>query len=64
MRLLRQYERARKAEFVLVGGSGDSLQQLFTHPHALVQAARNWGLRGFDQFVPLKRWVARRAMGL
>jgi len=64
MRLLRQYERARKAEFVLVGGSGDSLQQLFTHPHALVQAARDWGLRGFDQFVPLKRWVARRAMGL
>ncbi len=64
MRLLRQYERARKAEFALVGGSGDSLQQLFTHPHSLVHTARNWGLRGFDQFVPLKRWVARRAMGL
>lgn len=64
MRLLRQYERARKAEFALVGGSGDSLQQLFSHPHALVQSARNWGLRSFDGILPLKRWVARRAMGL
>jgi 2-polyprenyl-6-methoxyphenol hydroxylase-like FAD-dependent oxidoreductase len=64
MRLLRQYERARKAEFALVGGSGDSLQQLFSHPHALVQSARNWGMRSFDSILPLKRWVARRAMGL
>jgi 2-polyprenyl-6-methoxyphenol hydroxylase-like FAD-dependent oxidoreductase len=64
MRLLRQYERARKAAFAVVGGSGDSLQQLFAHPHALVQSARSWGMRGFDNLVPLKRWVARRAMGL
>lgn len=64
MRLLRQYERARKAEFTMVGGSGDSLQQLFSHPHALVQSARNWGMRSFDGMLPLKRWVARRAMGL
>jgi len=64
MRLLRQYERARKAEFALVGGSGDSLQQLFSHPHALVHSARNWGMRSFDSILPLKRWVARRAMGL
>jgi ubiquinone biosynthesis UbiH/UbiF/VisC/COQ6 family hydroxylase len=63
MRLLRRYERARKAEFALVGGSGDALQQLFAHPHALVQTARNWGLRGFDRISPLKRWVANRAMG-
>lgn len=64
MRLLRQYERARKAEFALVGGSGDSLQQLFAHPHTLVQSARSWGMRGFDSLQPVKRWVARRAMGL
>ena len=64
MRLLRQYERARKAEFALVGGSGDSLQQLFAHPHTLVQSARSWGMRGFDSLLPVKRWVTRRAMGL
>jgi 2-polyprenyl-6-methoxyphenol hydroxylase-like FAD-dependent oxidoreductase len=64
MRLLRRYERARKAEFALVGGSGDSLQQLFSHPHTLVQSARSWGLRGFDSLPSIKRWVARRAMGL
>nr|WP_315464833.1 FAD-dependent monooxygenase [uncultured Rhodoferax sp.] len=64
MRLLRQYERARKAEFAMVGGSGDSLQQLFSHPHTLVQSARSWGMRGFDKLALLKRRVARRAMGL
>ncbi len=64
MRLLRRYERARKAEFALVGGSGDSLQQLFSHPHTLVQNARSWGMRGFDSLPSVKRWVARRAMGL
>jgi len=64
MQLLRRYERARKAEFALVGGSGDALQQLFSHPHVLVQGARNWGLRGFDRISPLKHWVAKRAMGM
>ncbi|WP_296509762.1 FAD-dependent monooxygenase [Rhodoferax sp.] len=64
MRLLRQYERARKAAFAVVGGSGNSLQQLFTHPHGWIQNARSWGMRGFDSCAPLKHWVARQAMGL
>jgi 2-polyprenyl-6-methoxyphenol hydroxylase-like FAD-dependent oxidoreductase len=64
MRLLRRYERARKAAFAVVGGSGNSLQQLFAHPHAWAENARSWGMRGFDSCAPLKHWVARQAMGL
>ena len=64
MRLLRRYERARKAAFAVVGGSGNYLQQLFAHPHAWAENARSWGMRGFDSCAPLKHWVARQAMGL
>jgi len=64
MRLLRPYERARKAELAAIGQTGDALQQLFTHPHAAVQALRNWGMNGFERSGPLKQWIARRAMGV
>jgi 2-polyprenyl-6-methoxyphenol hydroxylase-like FAD-dependent oxidoreductase len=62
-RLLRRYERARKADYLVVGGSGDALQKLFSQPHPAVQTLRNLGMRGFARTGPLKRWVARRAMG-
>lgn len=62
--LLRQYERARKADFALIGQTTDALQQLFVHPHPLVQSLRNWGMKGFERSGPLKQWVARRAMGV
>jgi 2-polyprenyl-6-methoxyphenol hydroxylase-like FAD-dependent oxidoreductase len=64
MHLLRQYERARKADFALIGKTGDALQQLFVHPHPVVQTLRNWGMKGFERSGPLKQWVARRAMGV
>jgi 2-polyprenyl-6-methoxyphenol hydroxylase-like FAD-dependent oxidoreductase len=62
-KLLRQYERTRKADFALVGGSGDALQRLFAHNHALVRGARNWGMNRFEQVPWIKQWVAQRAMG-
>jgi ubiquinone biosynthesis UbiH/UbiF/VisC/COQ6 family hydroxylase len=62
-RLLRSYERARKADFALVGGAGDALQQLFTHPHAAAHRVRNWGMNQFNSLGGLKQWVARQAMG-
>jgi 2-polyprenyl-6-methoxyphenol hydroxylase-like FAD-dependent oxidoreductase len=64
MRLLRQFERARKAAFAVVGGSGDSLQQLFSHPNTWVKSIRAWGMRGFDRCPHVKHWVAGQAMGL
>ena len=62
-KLLRSYERARKADFALVGGTGDALQKLFSHPHAAAQRLRNWGMQGFNASGLLKHWVAQRAMG-
>jgi len=63
-KLLRQYERARKADFAVMGQANDALQQLFTNPHPALQAMRNWGMNRFEQSGPIKQWVARRAMGV
>lgn len=62
-RVLRQYERARKAEFAVMGQANDVLQQLFTNRHPVVQAMRSWGMNRFEASGPIKQWVARRAMG-
>jgi 2-polyprenyl-6-methoxyphenol hydroxylase-like FAD-dependent oxidoreductase len=64
VRLLRSYERARKAELALIGGAGDALQQLFSRDSAWVRSLRNSGMRAFERSGPLKSWVAQRAMGL
>jgi len=63
-KLLRAYERARKADFALVGGAGDGIQRLFSAPHPAAQALRNAGMHGFNSLSPLKKWVTQRAMGL
>jgi 2-polyprenyl-6-methoxyphenol hydroxylase-like FAD-dependent oxidoreductase len=62
-KLLRAYERARKADFAVVGGSGDALQQIFTHQHPVWQTLRSVGMRGFEHSGPFKQWIAGRAMG-
>jgi 2-polyprenyl-6-methoxyphenol hydroxylase-like FAD-dependent oxidoreductase len=62
-RLLRRYERARKAALLAVGGATDTLQQLFVQEHPAFAALRNWGMRGFDRSGPLKDWVVRQAAG-
>lgn len=62
-KLLRAYERARKAEFAVVGGSGDALQQIFHFNHPAWQTLRGIGMQGFERSGALKRWIAGRAMG-
>ena len=62
-KLLRQYERARKADLAVIGQAGDALQQLFANPHPGLQALRNWGMNSFEHSGLIKQWVARRAMG-
>ena len=63
-KLLRRYERARKAEVLPMSAAMDGLQQLFAqHGHGW-QTLRNWGMNGFERSGPIKQWVARRAMGL
>jgi len=62
-RVLRGYERARKADLQMVGGAGDALQRLFTHTHPALQSLRNLGMNTFNGNGLLKQWVIRRAMG-
>jgi 2-polyprenyl-6-methoxyphenol hydroxylase-like FAD-dependent oxidoreductase len=62
-KLLRAYERARKADFAVVGGSGDVLQQLFGQQHPAWHTLRKIGMLGFERSGPLKHWITGRAMG-
>jgi len=63
LRLLRRYERERKAALLPMGLAMDGLQQLFAHPGSTLAGLRNWGMRGFERSSLLKAWVARQAMG-
>ena len=63
-KLLRRYERSRKAEVLSMGLATDGLQQLFALGDGPWGRLRNWGMKGFEASGPLKDWVARRAMGL
>jgi 2-polyprenyl-6-methoxyphenol hydroxylase-like FAD-dependent oxidoreductase len=63
VKLLRRYERSRKAAVLAMGLATDGLQQLFARPAEPWTLLRNWGMRGFELSGPLKHWVARQAMG-
>ncbi|CDS53721.1 2-octaprenyl-3-methyl-6-methoxy-1,4-benzoquinol hydroxylase [Polaromonas sp. CG9_12] len=63
-KLLRRYERARKADVAAMGAVTDGLQGLFAQPDDRWQALRNWGMKGFARSSLLKRWVTRQAAGL
>jgi 2-polyprenyl-6-methoxyphenol hydroxylase-like FAD-dependent oxidoreductase len=63
IRVLRSYERARKADLQMVGGAGDALQRLFNHTHPALQSLRNLGMNTFNGNSLLKQWLIRRAMG-
>jgi 2-polyprenyl-6-methoxyphenol hydroxylase-like FAD-dependent oxidoreductase len=62
LKLLRRYERARQAEVWAMAWVTDGLQSLFAQPALPVQKLRNWGMSGFNQFSPLKKWMAQHAM--
>ena len=63
-RLLRRYERARRADVLSMSLATDGLQQLFANNLGPLPALRNWGMRGFDRTRLVKGWIARQAMGL
>ncbi len=63
IKLLRRYERARKADVLAMGAATDGLQQLFARTDSGVRWLRNSGMRGFDRSGPLKGWVMRQAAG-
>jgi len=63
LRLLRRYERVRKADFAAMGGLTDGLFLLFNHRNGMAQKLRNWGLDGVNKLHPLKNWLTRQAVG-
>lgn len=64
IRLLRRYERSRKADVLAMEAATDGLQRLFAQDHAAFAAIRNAGMRGFDASGPIKQWAIRQAAGL
>ena len=62
-KLLRRYERARKADVAAIGLVTDGLHGLFAQTDDRWQMLRNWGLQGFSRSSLLKRWVTRQAAG-
>ena len=63
-KLLRRYERTRRAGLAWMGGGSDSLQRLFAHEGSAARNLRNQGMNWFERSGPVKQWVARQAMGL
>jgi 2-polyprenyl-6-methoxyphenol hydroxylase-like FAD-dependent oxidoreductase len=63
MRLLRQYERARKGDAALLRLATDGLHHLFSSQDTRLQSLRQWGMQGFDTLAPLKALVMRQASG-
>jgi 2-polyprenyl-6-methoxyphenol hydroxylase-like FAD-dependent oxidoreductase len=61
-KLLRRYERTRKAGMLALDAGMDGLQLLFAREGEGWSALRNWGLQGVERSGPLKQWLARRAM--
>jgi 2-polyprenyl-6-methoxyphenol hydroxylase-like FAD-dependent oxidoreductase len=63
-KLLRRYERARKADVAAMGAVTDGLHGLFAQTDGRWQALRNWGMKGFERSGFLKNWLTRQAAGL
>ena len=62
-KMLRRYERARKADVAAMGLVTDGLHSLFAQTDARWQLLRNWGMQGFSRSERLKTWVVRQAAG-
>lgn len=62
-RLLRRYERARAGPVAEMARVTDGLWHLFAPHSAPLRELRNRGLDLLDHLPPLKRWLARQALG-
>ncbi|HEY1102805.1 MAG TPA: FAD-dependent monooxygenase [Burkholderiaceae bacterium] len=63
VRLLRRYERARKADAAAMRGLTDGLHHLFAQDDRRWQLLRNTGMNAVARSGPVKRWLARQATG-
>jgi len=61
--VLRRYERRRRSENALAAYSFDGLNRLFSNDRFLPTMLRGPALGWVDRLTPLKRLLARHAMG-
>jgi 2-polyprenyl-6-methoxyphenol hydroxylase-like FAD-dependent oxidoreductase len=61
-KLLRRYERSRKAGMLAMATGTDGLQWLFSQQGSVLSGLRNWGMNRVDASGWLKHWMARQAM--
>lgn len=61
---LRQYERARRGDNLLMLGAMDVFKDVFAAAHPALARARTAGLALADRLAPLKRLLMRHALGL
>jgi len=61
-KVLRRYERSRKAGMLPMATGTDGLQWLFSQNNGAWATLRNWGMNRVDGSGWLKQWMARQAM--
>lgn len=61
-KVLRRFERSRKAGMLPMATGTDGLQWLFSQNGQAWTTLRNWGMNRIDRSGLLKRWLARQAM--
>lgn len=61
---LRRYERWRRSENLLAAAGLDGLERLFSSDNVMTGLARKTGLSLIERLPPLKRRLARQALGL
>jgi 2-polyprenyl-6-methoxyphenol hydroxylase-like FAD-dependent oxidoreductase len=61
-KLLRRYERSRKAGMLALDLGMDGLQLLYAREGEGWSALRSWGLLGVERSGGIKHWLARQAM--
>ena len=62
--VLARYQRRRKADNLVVAGAMEGFVRLFDQSHPLLRWVRNAGMSTFNQLSPIKRKLAKIAMGL
>ena len=62
-KLLRRYERRRKADVAAVSAVTDGLYNLFAQAGPVWQSARHWGMKGVSSSQSIKNWLMQRAAG-
>jgi 2-polyprenylphenol 6-hydroxylase len=59
--LLRQYERARKADIVAMNSLTSGLDYLFASDNGFIRTATNWGLRQLNRQAGIKKLLIQQA---